>query len=207
MTDFLSPTTTPGCSEACETKNELINLWCQAYQDYAVLWAPPEPNENDVSSDSTPASWTSPSVWSHDVAITQGQFRHPLNVFKAFPSHVRGGKIAYLQGRNALSVPPRDLRVELTRAFAQYGHWRIPVLDLKDAQDTLRATLAGDTLGETEGMSFLLFQAIMFAGVSFVDIHHLNQAGYRNREEAQRSLLNRVKVRLAIQSLSFISPI
>lgn len=64
----------------------------------------------------------------------------------------------------------------------------MPFLDLRHF-----ANVVGQQEIETK-VSLLLFQAVMLAGCASVSMQHLIAAGFQTRAEAQKILINRVKV-------------
>lgn len=94
----------------------------------------------------------------------------------------------YLAAKGALSIPDKALRNELLIAYIYYVHPYMPLLDL---EEFLRTLARNDG---THHVSLLLFQAVMFAGTAFVDLHHLLNAGYSNRKEARKVFFQRARV-------------
>ncbi|KAJ9614614.1 hypothetical protein H2200_002751 [Cladophialophora chaetospira] len=92
-----------------------------------------------------------------------------------------------LRKKKALSVPPQPLRDHLLRAYVQYVHPFLPLLDLEDLMQ------AFEMKGEAR-ISLVLFQAIMFAGTAFVDMVHLESEGFRTHKEARRAYYERVRL-------------
>ena len=80
-------------------------------------------------------------------------------------------------------------------------HPEMPIVDLVDfsgfgASEVQQGKcLEGGTANE-EQIPFLLFQAVMFAGVGYVSMAALKEAGFTSREAARYILLSRVRVRL-----------
>ena len=95
----------------------------------------------------------------------------------------------YLWRKGALTVPPIQLRNELLRNYLDYVH---PFMPLLDFHQFITLMEGGD--GATGRISLLLFQAVMFAGSTYVDMRHLNNAGYTTRKTAQKALFQKVKV-------------
>lgn len=122
-----------------------------------------------------------------------GLWKHPLNIFKPISAHIKEDELAYLTESNALEIPHHPLRVKLVQSFTQNIYSEMPVFDL----DLVSDLVLGDVqpqVGKSEKISFLLFQAIMLAGLEFVDMNYLREAGYTSRAAAQVSLFRRVKV-------------
>ena len=80
------------------------------------------------------------------------------------------------------------MRDELLRAYICYVHPLLPLLDL---EDFLKAIDGGDG---SNTISLILFQAVMFAGASFVDMSHLESEGFQYRKQARKAFFTRVRV-------------
>ncbi len=91
----------------------------------------------------------------------------------------------------AFDVPSPPLRSALIEAFIEFVYPTMPVVDLKNL------ILATSLSMESEGpkISILLFQAIMFSAVAFVDDTLLMKDGFLSRLTARRIFLRRAKVR------------
>jgi hypothetical protein len=101
--------------------------------------------------------------------------------------------------KGALTVPPKGtLRSEMLRAYVEFVHPYMPLLDLQDF-----LTVVDKTDGSNGKVSLILFQAVMFAGSAFVDMQHLRKAGYATRKEARKDFFQRTRVSRASSSLLF----
>ena len=90
--------------------------------------------------------------------------------------------VAHLSRKGALTIPTTEFRNELIRAYIEFVHPYMPLLDL---QELLEIVNLGT--GETGKISLLLFQAVLFAGVAFVDMEYLTKAGYPTRKSARKA--------------------
>jgi hypothetical protein len=99
----------------------------------------------------------------------------------------------YLQNRGALVLPDQQLRDECLSCFMEWVYPYSPVVDLSNIA---RAISHRD--GSGGHVSLPVFQAMMFAGVGFVDMVSLHRAGFQSRKEAKKAFFRKVKVRLAI---------
>jgi hypothetical protein len=125
-------------------------------------------------------------------------------IFTPFPSYLDAGDFSYLQSHGALTLPSEDLQLELLKAYIEFVHGSMPVLDLEEfltivkyGNGGLEAPKREDNRYENAAqrrISFLLFQAVMFAGVGYVSTRVLKEAGYESRESAKRIFFRRVKV-------------
>ena len=90
--------------------------------------------------------------------------------------------VAHLQRKGALAVPPNDFRNELLRAYIEFVHPYMPLIELHELLH-----IVNQGTGESGKISLLLFQAVMFAGVAFVDMSYLTKAGYPTRKSARKA--------------------
>lgn len=125
-------------------------------------------------------------------------------IFAPFPRHLDAHDLTYLYSRGALTLPTEPLQIALLKAYVEFVHPNSPLLDLEDFLSMVKygITCAGGEKGngsvrENAGkkqISFLLFQAVMFAAVEFVALHILKEAGYKSREGAKTAFFARVRV-------------
>ncbi|KAJ5580216.1 uncharacterized protein N7459_006201 [Penicillium hispanicum] len=113
---------------------------------------------------------------------------------KALPDRIPAEDLEFLRFRGALSIPESGLRNELLRSYIQWVHSFMPVLNL---QELLRCVAGNDPNGN---VSVLLFQAVMFAGTAFIDLKHLQAAGYSTRKSARNAFFTKLRVSLSTQS-------
>lgn len=104
------------------------------------------------------------------------------------PDHLTKADIDYLDMKDALSIPSASLRNELMRAYIQFVHPYLPILDLEQFLDTVFLS------NGVSRVSLLLFQAVLAAGVAFVDTVHLRSAGYPSKKEARMAFFQRVRL-------------
>lgn len=115
---------------------------------------------------------------------------YPLPSFvRPPPTAMTEDDLEYLQRKDALTIPVRELRKELLRCHIQYVHGHLPLMDLCDFLSVL--DMNNDSL---EPVSLLLFQAVMFTGAAFIELEYLQRAGFENRKVARQALFQRVKV-------------
>jgi len=98
-------------------------------------------------------------------------------------------EVEFLEKRKALSIPDTALRNEILRCYIEFVHPLMPILDL---HDFLNIVEKED--GSSGRVSLLLFQAVMFAGSTYVDMSYLRDAGHLVRKEARKSLYQRARV-------------
>ncbi|CRL23322.1 Transcription factor, fungi [Penicillium camemberti] len=107
---------------------------------------------------------------------------------KPLPARIAPEDLEFLRFRGALSLPESGLRDELLRCYIQWVHSFMPVLNL---QEFLRCVAENDPEGN---VSILLFQAVMFVGTAFVDLKHLQDAGYSTRKSARNAFFTRLRL-------------
>lgn len=110
---------------------------------------------------------------------------------KPLPARISPEDLEFLRFRGAVSIPESGLRDELLRCYIQWVHSFMPVLNL---QEFLRCVAENDPEGN---VSILLFQAVMFVGTAFVDLKHLQDAGYSTRKSARNAFYTRLRVCLS----------
>ncbi|KAL5358903.1 fungal-specific transcription factor domain-containing protein [Aspergillus floccosus] len=107
---------------------------------------------------------------------------------KPLPPRVSPEDLEFLRFRGALTIPESGLRNELLRCYIKWVHSFMPVLNL---QEFLRCVVENDPNGN---ISLLLFQAVMFVATAFVDLKHLQDAGYSTRKSARSAFYTRLRL-------------
>ncbi|PYH42222.1 transcription factor domain-containing protein [Aspergillus saccharolyticus JOP 1030-1] len=107
---------------------------------------------------------------------------------KPLPARIPQEDLEFLRFRGALAIPESGLRNELLRCYIKWVHSFMPVLNL---QEFLRCVAENDPNGN---ISLLLFQAVMFVATAFVDIKHLQDAGYATRKSARSVFFTRLRL-------------
>jgi hypothetical protein len=108
---------------------------------------------------------------------------------KPLPSKIGPDEISYLEKKGALTVPKGILRSEMLRAYIEFVHPYMPLLDLYDF-----LMMVDKPDGSNGKVSLILFQAVMFAGSAFIDMQHLRTAGYATRKEARKDFFQKTRV-------------
>ncbi|EMD01250.1 hypothetical protein BAUCODRAFT_29699 [Baudoinia panamericana UAMH 10762] len=111
----------------------------------------------------------------------------PLYI-KAMPTRISPDDLAYLERRGALTIPPTPLRNELLRSYAEFIHPYMPLLNIHEFVQAI------DGKNDSQTISLLLFQAVMFAGIASVDMRYLKAAGYDNRRDARREFFQKTRL-------------
>ncbi|KAL2061486.1 hypothetical protein VTL71DRAFT_6863 [Oculimacula yallundae] len=185
---------TMSCSDGWSDDNDISDIFKEALKDYSLINLPPQAGESSALG---VESQVDDSTVLRDAALRE-RFYREVEIFRPFPKHIKIEEVIYLRSRNALSLPPLRLRWELMQSFAKNGNWQIPRSNLEEAQAALRATVNYNPMEPIKTTSFLLFQAIMLAGLTTVDLKFVKEAGYSSKEEAQPLFFNRVKVRKTV---------
>ena len=97
--------------------------------------------------------------------------------------------ISHLWMKGALTIPDALFRNALLTAYIEFVHPYMPLIEL---HEFLRIIDKGT--GEGGRISLLLFQAIMFTGVAFVDKSYLTAAGYSTRKAARKAFYLKSRV-------------
>ncbi|KAF2796166.1 cutinase transcription factor 1 alpha [Melanomma pulvis-pyrius CBS 109.77] len=108
---------------------------------------------------------------------------------KPLPPRIGPDEVSYLEKKGALTIPKTTLRNEMLRAYVEFVHPYMPLLDLHDF-----LTVIDQPDGSLGKVSLILFQAVMFAGSAFVGMHHLRAAGYVSRKEARKDFFQKTRV-------------
>ncbi|KAL2808927.1 fungal-specific transcription factor domain-containing protein [Aspergillus granulosus] len=112
---------------------------------------------------------------------------------KPLPSRIPAEDLEFLRFRGALSIPESGLRTELLRCYIKWVHSFLPVLNL---QEFLRCVAENDPDGN---ISLLLFQAVMFVATAFVDLQHLQAAGFTTRKTARNTFYTRLRLLYSLE--------
>ncbi|KAF4765681.1 hypothetical protein HAV15_003835 [Penicillium sp. str.  len=107
---------------------------------------------------------------------------------RGLPARLQKEDIDYLAVKGALTIPDVALRNELLKSYIHYVHTYMPLLDL---EEFLQNIVQNDGIHR---ISLLLFQAVMFAGVAFIDMKHLQAAGYQTRKVARKVFFQRARL-------------
>ncbi|KAM5352910.1 hypothetical protein ACJ41O_005632 [Fusarium nematophilum] len=105
--------------------------------------------------------------------------------------------VDYLHLKGALSIPDSAFCTALLQAFSDYIYPCMPILSINALMDCI--TQQTTFTGGCERMSLLLFQAVLFAAIPFVQTDLLFKAGYSSRREAR--MLHYQRTRVSYHSL------
>lgn len=143
----------------------------------------PQRSQRSMQHDSHNQIPSNPDIREHiavDMPAPLPRYIRPL------PSHLTRRDIEYLVERDAFTIPDDEFRDALLRTYVRIIHCFMPAIDL-DA--LLIPVIKGNG-----SISLLLFQAVMFASVIFVDSEFLRSRGYSSRKAARKIFFNRVRL-------------
>jgi hypothetical protein len=116
--------------------------------------------------------------------------KHKLpGYLKPLPQRMTSVDIDYLFAKGALSLPEINVRNALIRAYLEYVHPYMPLIEVHDVLHII-----DEGTGKSGRISLLLFQAIMFAGTAFVEMEYLRMAGYTTRKSARKAFFQKARV-------------
>lgn len=95
----------------------------------------------------------------------------------------------FLYKKGAFDIPDARVRDELLRSYIQFVHPTLPILNLGDFLMVIDKTYTG-----SGGISFLLFQAVMFAATAFETEESLALEGFKDRREARQTRFDRLRM-------------
>lgn len=121
-----------------------------------------------------------------DTSLSTNQLQLP-DYITPLPNSIDPDILQLLHRRGALTVPPNEIIDELLRGFICYVYPLLPVVDIGGFLDAIRGT-SGKTI------SLLLFQAVMMAGATFVDLSHLQAMNLESYQDARRIYYERIKL-------------
>ncbi|CAK7230058.1 hypothetical protein SCUCBS95973_007445 [Sporothrix curviconia] len=104
---------------------------------------------------------------------------------------------AFLARKGALTVPEFDLRIAILQGYIFSVHPFMPMLDLKPFVQAVLVSDDGHSpvpVPADRRISLLLFQAVMFAGLSSLEPHYLHRLGFATAKQAREVFFVRVKL-------------
>ena len=106
------------------------------------------------------------------------------------PAAIEHAYTAFLESQGAYKLPSISLQCVLIRSYVEFAYPRMPIIDLEDFCKTLRCAD-----GSTGQVSLLLYQAVLFAGSSYVSNEAMGDDEFVDKMEMRRELYRRTKVR------------
>ncbi|KAK6079400.1 cutinase transcription factor 1 beta [Seiridium cupressi] len=150
-----------------------------------------------------------PSIWPNLTASTQNsaafseaktaQFLSSLEepdassqlpaFIRPLPAKIAAEDVSYLHVKGALTLPSLPLQNALLRAYVEYVHPYMPLLELHDFLSAINSVdgLCGQ-------ISLFLYHAVMFAGTAYVDVKYLKEAGYASRKAARKAYFQKTRL-------------
>jgi hypothetical protein len=121
------------------------------------------------------------------------------HIFTKLSPNLKLLEFNYLSRHDALTMPSKGLQMELLHSYVDCIHPHLPFIDLKNFLNIgcHRGEFVRGQNGARDSdsqISFLLFQAVMFAGCTTIGLKYLIEAGYTSRAEAETVLFQRVRL-------------
>ncbi|EXJ66724.1 uncharacterized protein A1O5_09919 [Cladophialophora psammophila CBS 110553] len=138
-----------------------------------------------VLNDATPVEWRRGGEIA-DISLSLDQPELPSYIAR-LPGGLDRDVLQLLLRRGALTIPSKTMIDELLRVFICYVYPLLPALDLGSFLGAIDGT-------NSDSISLVLFQAVMFAGVTFADLPHLQHEGFQSYNDARKIFFNRVKL-------------
>ncbi|KAJ5360471.1 hypothetical protein N7517_009662 [Penicillium concentricum] len=150
-----------------------------------------------VGIDHTPEFWTEPQHTSPDT-IENAPFLSNVRVdsSKWLPEYaspmspsITSADCHALNEQGAFNVPGPRIRAGILNGYFQFVHPELPILSPEDFLMVLDKGYSG-----SRGISFLLFQAVIFAATAFQTADSLALEGFNDRREARQERFERIKL-------------
>ncbi|KAL9090410.1 MAG: hypothetical protein Q9159_002037 [Coniocarpon cinnabarinum] len=129
----------------------------------------------------------------HDLNMPHSPPEHPPpavpDFVKSFSEKIGPEEAQFLRRKGALSLPDPELRSALLESYVNFVYPYVPTVELNDF-----FSIVQHEDGSQGKVSLLVFQALMFAGSSFVDYSHLKRAGFRSRQEARKAFYQKARL-------------
>ncbi|CAG9986533.1 unnamed protein product [Clonostachys byssicola] len=144
--------------------------------------------EASLASSALGALGTSSSAGPSPVGGNQGLTLPPY--IRPLPPRLKAADLYYLMAKDALSIPDEELQRQLLRQYIEHVHPFMPILDLAD----FLLPIACRDGSSGSPVSLLLFQAVMFAGVAYIDFEYCTSRGFDHRKLMRKHFLDKVRV-------------
>ncbi|KAK5444213.1 hypothetical protein LTS15_010566 [Exophiala xenobiotica] len=96
--------------------------------------------------------------------------------------------LEFLERKGAFTMPESEIRDEILRSYVSTVHPFMPILDLS----AFLTAVTNNTKGNR--ISLLLFQAVMFAGLSALDPQLIQRMGFKTTKDARQVFFSRVRL-------------
>lgn len=137
--------------------------------------------QQSLSVHSDPASFSTPYL---PTALSPESQLPPF--IKPLPVDADFEDVSFLVRKGAFLIPEPELRAEILQGYVLSVHPFLPVLDLKEFLDVICSD------GNNGQVSLLLFQAVMFAGLSSLKPLMVQKTGYETLKQARKAFFARV---------------
>lgn len=127
-----------------------------------------------------PAQPTNRLVYPIAEAINTKNSKNPTT--KSIP--ISSARYNFLQSENALTFPSPHVRLDVLRAYFRWFHPCFPVLDRAEIARTV----------ESDEISPLLLQAILFVGASYCDGETIQKMGFKDHPDAKAQHYQRARL-------------
>ncbi|CAK7208037.1 hypothetical protein SEUCBS139899_010871 [Sporothrix eucalyptigena] len=174
-------------SASAYTPSESLDALAFVFRDTSTAVASGSVSAPGSHTAATPINNNSPG-------IPQYSPPQPLPSFIApFRNKIPAEDRAFLARKGALTVPEPELRVAILRGYIFSVHPFMPMLDIKPFVQAVLSTDA-DPPASDRRISLLLFQAVMFAGLSSLEPQYLHRLGFATAKQAREVFFVRVKL-------------
>jgi hypothetical protein len=113
---------------------------------------------------------------------------------KPLPSRLVPEDVKYLYTKGVLTLPSLPLQNALLKAYTEFVHPYMPLMDLHDFLNVVNAR--DGLFGQ---ISLFLYQAVLFSATAFVDMKFLREAGFLSRRAARKSFFQKARVSFRIR--------
>ncbi|KAJ5958493.1 uncharacterized protein N7479_005643 [Penicillium vulpinum] len=147
--------------------------------------------------DRTPPYWSEPEHTSLGAIENRTSFRNKRsNSCKWLPDYasplshsITSEDCNVLHERGAFDVPDPRSRARILNAYFQFVHPALPILSSEEFLMVLDTSY-----NDSRGVSFLLFQAVIFAATAFQPVDSLVLEGFKDRREARKARFDRINL-------------
>jgi hypothetical protein len=107
---------------------------------------------------------------------------------RPLPKTIPEDDLEFLERKGAFRVPEAEIRDEILRSYVSTVHPFMPILDVRAFLTAVTNNTTGDRI------SLLLFQAVMFAGLSALDPQLIQRMGFKTTKHARQVFFARVRL-------------
>ncbi|KAI1498223.1 transcription factor CTF1 [Biscogniauxia marginata] len=160
---------------------------------YASIWPNPHTGQSSIPSPAATLGAGAGAALKTEQFLSSLEEPDALSQLPAFirplPAKIVPEDVSYLHTKGALSLPGPALQNALLRAYVEYVHPYMPLIDLHDFLSAVNARE-----GLYGQISLFLYQSIMFAATAFVDVKYLKEVGYPNRKAARKAFFYKARL-------------